>query len=178
MTVAALSALALLVPVGTAAADPAGPVRKAGTGFTFALVTPNTAAAPAAGMMAAPGDRIRVTGGGWFDPTTTTVHGGGTFTHYTADGTVACQGTWEATDLTGWTDFGTAGHHRRGGVVSLLVTHRCTTMDMVHTGIPMTVTSAVNAPAGEVTGVTMGDFAVPTGGRVRIIGRGHSTPRS
>jgi hypothetical protein len=53
-------------------------------------------------------------------------------------------------------------------VLSLKVTHYCKTMGMVMGGIPMTVTSTVNAPAGSsyVEGTTVCDFTVPTGGRV------------
>jgi hypothetical protein len=191
MAAAALTASALLAPAGSAVAEPAvaepavagpavagpaGPARQTDTSFSFALVTPNTALAPTAGTMAGAGDRIRVTGGGWFDPRTGTVYAGGTFTHLKADGTVHCRGVWKATALTGWTDFGTVRGHRHGGVASLVVTHECVTMGMVHTGIPMTVTSDLNAPAGSsyTTGVTVGDFTVAIGGRVWI--SGHHDP--
>jgi hypothetical protein len=166
-----------MVPAGAATADTARPARNTDTSYSFALVTPNTAVAPIAGMMASPGDSIRVTGAGWFDPKTKTVHAGGAFIHDNADGTVHCRGTWKATALTGWTDFGARGGYRHGGVISLLVTHYCPAMGEVHTGIPMTVTSALNAPPGSTytTGVTVGDFTVPTGGKVRITG--HQGPR-
>lgn len=166
----AVAALALMMPAGAATADTAGPARATDTSFSFALVTPNTAVAPSAGMMASPGDSIRVNGAGQFDPKAKTVHAGGTFIHYKADGSVHCRGTWKATAVTGWTDFGARSGHRHGGVVSLLVTHYCAAMGEVHTDIPMTVTSALNAPPGSTytTGVTVGDFTVPTGGKVRI----------
>lgn len=176
LAVVAATTLALLAPGAVATADPRGSATKAepgtatGTGFAFVLVTPNTAVAPRAAGMASAGDSITVTGGGWFDPAARAVHGGGTFTHARADGTVRCRGIWKATALIGWTDFGAARGHRHGGVVSLLVTHYCPTMGMVHTGIPMTVTSALRAPSGSpyVTGVTVAAFTVPTRGKVRI----------
>ena len=68
--------------------------------------------------------------------------------HHNADGTVHCRGCWKATAVIGWTDFGGghARHGRHGGALSLMVTHYCTTMGKVQTGIPMTVTSTLNAP--------------------------------
>ena len=165
----ALMILALLLPASTADATTAGATKK-DTAFAFALVTPNTAVAPDAGTMAAPGDWIQVSGGGTFDPTTATVHAAGTFVHHSADGGVRCRGTWTATALTGWTDFGAARTSRHGGIVSLLVTHYCASMAEVHTGIPMTVTSTRDAPPGShyVQGVTVGEFTHPTGGTVAI----------
>ncbi len=84
---------------------------------SFWLAPPNTAVAPARGMMAAPGDWIKVTGGG-----TVTVGGAaraqGRFVHYNADGTVHCRGWWKATAVTGWTGFGGGRHGRHGGVLS------------------------------------------------------------
>lgn len=54
------------------------------------------------------------------------------------------------------------------GALSLVVTHVCPSMRMTMTGIPMTATSAVNAPPGHVEGVTVGDLTQPTGGSVII----------
>lgn len=163
-----LMVLALLAPAGAAAAATTG--RAGDTSFVFALITPNTAVAPGAGMMAMPGDWIQVTGGGTFNPDTGSVHAGGGFVHHNADGTVHCTGTWKATALTGWTDFGAGRNRLHGGTVSLLVTHYCATMSEVHTGIAMTVTSTRNAPAGSgyLDGVTVGEFTRPTGGAVAI----------
>jgi hypothetical protein len=53
-----------------------------------------------------------------------------------------------------------------GGVLSITVTHYCTIMGMTMTGIPVTVTSTVNAPPGYVQGITVCDFTQPTGGTV------------
>lgn len=171
----ALMVLALLLPVSAAAAT-AGATTK-DTGFSFALVTPNTAVAPSGGMMAAPGDWIEVTGGGAFAPRSSTVHAGGAFVHHNGDGSVHCRGVWVATALTGWTDFGPAGGGRHGGIVAMLVTHYCSTMGEVHAGIPMTVTSTRNAPPGGayVEGVTVGEFTQPAGGAVVISARTSNT---
>ncbi|HEU5155727.1 MAG TPA: hypothetical protein VFU43_01940 [Streptosporangiaceae bacterium] len=114
-----------------------------------------------------------MSGGGRFDPATGSVRAGGEFTHYAADGSVHCGGTWQATELTGWTDFGGRRRGRHGGVISLRVTHHCSTMGEVHTDIPMTVTSTLNAPSGSgyVAGTTVADFTQPTGGKVTITTR-------
>ena len=120
--------------------------------------------------MASPGDWIAVTGHGSFSPASGAVHATGAFVHHNADGTVHCRGTWTATALTGWTDFSGDREGRHGGIISMLVTHRCPTMGEVHTGIPMTLTSMRNAPPGTVEGVAVGEFTVPTGGRVLIRG--------
>ena len=55
-----------------------------------------------------------------------------------------------------------------GGVLSIVVTHDCKTMGMTMPGIPMSVTSTVNAPAGYVQGTTVADFTQPLGGIVAI----------
>jgi hypothetical protein len=111
-----------------------------------------------------------VRGSGTFDPTARTVKASGSFVHYNSSGSVVCQGTWKATAFTSFTDFGTNANGEEGGVLSLVVTHYCKTMGMSMTGIPMTVTSTVNAPAGSsyVEGTTVCDFTVPTGGTVVI----------
>ncbi|HEX6471498.1 MAG TPA: hypothetical protein VF069_20520 [Streptosporangiaceae bacterium] len=165
----AMTALFALAAPATAAtpAAPATPATATGHGavVSFRLAPPNTAVSPDGGTMAAPGDWIKVGGGGSFEPATGSVRAGGTFTHYSADGTVHCAGTWRATQVTGWTDFG-----RGGGSAALRVTHYCSTMGEVHTDIPMTVTSTRNAPPGSsyVAGTTVGEFTVPTGGKVTI----------
>jgi hypothetical protein len=166
---ATLMAMALLASASAAAAATTSATTDSTT-VSFALVTPNTAVAPSGGLMAAPGDWIQVTGGGTFTPTTATVRAAGTFVHHNADGSVHCRGTWTATALTGWTDFGATGNGRHGGIVSMLVTHHCSTMGEVHTDIPMTVTSTRNAPPGSdyVEGVTVGEFTRPTAGTVVI----------
>jgi len=70
----------------------------------------------------------------------------------------------------GFTGFGTNDQGEEGGVLSIVVTHYCTTMGMTMTGIPMTVTSTVDAPAGStyVEGTTVADFTQPAGGGVEI----------
>lgn len=134
--------------------------------YSFSLASGNTATAPAAGMMASAGDWIRVKGSGTFDPVAGTVKASGKFVHYTAAGAVHCEGTWKATSFSSFLDFGVNSDGQEGGVLSLVVSHYCTTMGMTMTGIPMTVTSTVRAPAGYVAGITMGDFTQPTGGTV------------
>lgn len=159
----AVGAFALVVGSPAFAATPT-----THTVYSFDLGSGDTATAPVAGMMAAPGDWIRVKGSGTFDPVAHTVKASGKFVHYAADGSVHCQGTWKATDFTNFVDFGVNSDGQEGGVLSLVVSHYCTTMGMTMTGIPMTVTSTVKLPAGyaAVAGITVGDFTVPTGGSV------------
>jgi hypothetical protein len=161
--VVALGALALVAVSPALAAKPATHHE-----YTFDLSSGATATAPAGGMMAGPGDWVRVKGSGRFDTIARTVEAGGAFIHYAADGTVHCQGTWQTTDLTSFVDFGANTDGKQGGVLSLVVSHFCKTMGMTMTGLPMTVTSTVNAPAGYVAGITLGAFTVPTGGKVVI----------
>ena len=135
--------------------------------YAFELNPANTATSPSGGGMAAPGDWIKVSGSGTFTPATGAIKGSGKFTHYNADGTVHCQGTWKATGLVGFTDFGTDTNGDEGGVISMTTTHACKAMGTM-TGVPMTVTSAINAPSGTVEGTTVGPFTQPTGGGVLI----------
>src|SRR5512135_327678 len=169
----ALVTVVLVVP--TAPVTATAPAKARASVVSFRLAPPNTAVAPTRGKMATAGDSIRVTGGG-----TVTVGGPvdakGGFVHYNADGTVHCKGWWKATGVTGWTDFGGSQnrrHGRHGGVLSLIVTHYCTTMREVHTGSPMTGTSTLNAPPGSayIEGTTVAGFTVPTGGGVSIWAR-------
>jgi hypothetical protein len=148
------------------------PARASGTTsdmvYSFDLTRGDTASSPTGGGMASPGDWIRVKGSGTFDTKAQTVKASGSFVHYNSTGTVVCQGTWKATAFTSFTDFGTNADGEEGGVLSLVVTHYCKTMGMTMTGIPMTVTSTVKAPAGSsyVEGTTVCDFTNPTGGTV------------
>lgn len=169
-----LMLMALLIP-STAASAAATAAAGPGTVLSFALTTPNIAVAPSGAMMAMPGDWIKVTGGGTFAPTTGKIDAGGAFVHYNADGAVHCRGTWAASRLTGWTDFGTAANGEHGGVVSMLVTHNCTTMGMTHTDIPMTVTSTRVTPSGStyIEGTTVAEFTQPTSGTVVIRASAH-----
>jgi hypothetical protein len=120
--------------------------------------------------MGAPGDWISVKGSGTFGPAEHTVAATGSFVHYGPSGTVVCQGTWKAAGFSSFTGFGADGQGEEGGVLSIVVTHYCTTMGMTMTNIPMTVTSTVDAPVGGtyVEGTTVGDFTQPTGGGVKI----------
>ena len=144
------------------------PAAAATSTYSFDLARGDTALSPNGGTMASPGDQISVTGSGTFDPAAKTVQAKGSFVHYNSSGAVMCQGTWKATAFTSFTDFGTNDQGQDGGVLSIVVTHYCKTMGMTMTGIPMTVTSTVNAPAGDTEGSTVGDFTQPTGGRVVI----------
>lgn len=136
--------------------------------YSFDLGKGDTAVSPSGGMMASPGDWIIVKGSGTFDPAAKTVQAKGSFVHYDSTGAVACQGTWKATGFTSFEDFGANDQGEEGGVLSMVVTHYCSTMGMVMTGIPMTVTSTLNAPAGYVEGITVCDFTQPAGGTVVI----------
>lgn len=138
------------------------------TVYSFDLAPANTALSPSGGGMASPGDSISVKGSGTFDPAASTVQAKGTFVHDSSNGTVVCQGTWTATGFTSFTDFGADNQGQDGGVLSIVVTHYCKTMGMTMTGIPMTVTSTVNAPAGYIEGTTVAAFTQPTGGTVVI----------
>jgi hypothetical protein len=154
--------LALLC--ATAIAVLAAPAQAASASSTYAFaVAAATATSPAGGMMGSAGDSISVTGAGTFNTVRRTVAAGGVFVHRDAAGAIVCKGLWWAT---GFTSFARVG--RTGGTLSIVVTHRCTTMDMTMTGIPMTVTAPVGAPAGSVPGVTVADFTQPSGGGVAI----------
>jgi hypothetical protein len=152
---------------GLLASGLAAPVRASNSVYSFDLIK-TTALSPSGGMMSSPGDWISVSGSGTFDPSARTIQAGGAFTHYAANGTVICRGQWQATSFTSFVDFGTNSDGQEGGVLSLVVTHYCRTMRMTMTGIPMTVTSTANAPAGSgyVPGITVCDFTKPTGGKV------------
>jgi hypothetical protein len=163
LTCTVAAAAVSLAPAATASAD--GTAARAT--YSFAVLA-NTAVSPGAGMMGSPGDRISVTGAGTFDAARRTVHAAGVFAHYTASGALHCQGTWWATDFAGFVGFGPNRSGRVGGVLSIVVTHECATMGMTMTGIPMTVTSTVNAPAGYLQGTTVGEFTQPLGGAVAI----------
>jgi hypothetical protein len=163
MAVGAVAASAILIFAGA----PARAATASNT-YSFDLATANTALSPAGGMMASPGDTISVTGPGTFNPAARTIRAKGSFVHYSSAGSVVCQGTWKATAFTSFTDFGANDQGEEGGVLSLVVTHYCATMGMTMTGIPMTVTSTVNAPPGYTQGTTVCDFTQPTGGTAVI----------
>jgi hypothetical protein len=135
--------------------------------YRFAVVA-NTAVSPSGGMMGAAGDWISVTGAGSFNVTARTVTAGGVFTHHGANGAVVCRGAWWGTGFRSFLNFGTDPRGRVGGVLSIVVSHYCVTMGMTMTDIPMTVTSTVNAPAGQVEGTTVADFTQPMRGSVTV----------
>ena len=140
------------------------PAAAGSTTYTFTLVGPNIAVAPS-GQHA--GDTIRVTGSGTFDPAAGTVEVAGSFTHFNADGTVHQRGTWQATSLTSFGGFGGPSPGRQGGVLWLVVTH-FHHGEAPHPGIPMSVTSTINAPPGLIEGTTVGEFTVKTAGKARF----------
>lgn len=154
-----LLGLAIAIPVVGAATPAAG----IGTEYSFRLKGANTAVAPVDGEHCKAGDWIALTGSGEFDPVAGTIEAEGTFKHYNADGTLHERGTWEATAFVSFVDFGGPKASRHGGRLELVVTHLHEGMEP-HTGLSMTVTSSIAAPAGTVWGVTVGPFTVPTGG--------------
>jgi hypothetical protein len=166
--------LAGAMTAGALSLFPAAPALAAGTAsgsvYSFALAPANTAVSPSGGTMGAPGDWISVKGSGTFDPAADTVAAKGSFVHYSSTGAVVCKGTWTATGFSSFVDFGSNGQGDEGGVLSIVVTHYCTTMGMTMINIPMTVTSTVDAPVGStyVEGTTVADFTQPTGGGVEI----------
>jgi len=155
MTILAAALLALAL---------AAPAAAGSTTYTFNLVGPNTALAPS-GPHA--GDTIRVTGSGSFDPAARTIMGSGSFTHFNADGTVHQRGTWRGTGFTSFTGFGGPSPGQQGGVLWMVVTH-FPNGEAPHPGIPMSVTSTVNAPPGLIQGTTVCEFTVKTGGKARF----------
>jgi hypothetical protein len=146
------------------------PASASGTVYSFRLVQPNTALATVFDEHHHPGDWIRVTGSGTFDPAANRVQAEGSFTHYNADGSVHLRGTWVATGITSFTAYQGPKPVQLGGVLWLTVAHFLqdgTPCDCMGTGgVPMSVTSAAWAPPGTVTGTTMGPFQQPTGGSV------------
>lgn len=161
------SVVALAVSLGPGVAAQAADATSASV-YAFDLGKGDTAVSPSGGAMASPGDWITVKGSGTFDPAHQTVAAKGTFVHYAATGTVMCKGSWKATSFTSFQDFGRNYWGEEGGALSIVVTHYCSAMGMTMTDIPMTVTSTVNAPAGYVEGVTVGDFTESTSGSVTI----------
>jgi hypothetical protein len=138
----------------------------------FRLVSPNTALATVFDEHHQPGDWIRVTGSGSFDPYAGWIEASGSFVHYNADGTVHMRGKWLAAGFTAFTPFPGPKTGKLGGILQLTVAlfHQDgTPCDcMGEGGVAMTVTSTAFAPAGTSaeTGTTMGPFQDPTGGGV------------
>jgi len=138
---------------------------RAGTDYSFNLVTPNTATSPDGFPFA--GDTIRLRGGGSFDPVAGTVDASGAFTHILASGTVFAHGTWVATSFVSFTAFGGPNGGLQGGVLTITVNviHKG---NVVFTGLTMVVTCTINAPPGYEEGTTLGPFIIPTGGETLI----------
>ena len=130
------------------------------TNWTFNLIGPNTAEAQSGPFT---GDTIRVTGSGAFG--TGSIEGNGSFTHIKPDGTVFARGSWQATSFSSFTPFGGPSAGVQGGQLRLTVTLLPDGGSPV-SGVPMSVTCLVNAPAGftEDEGTTVGAFTEKTGG--------------
>ena len=110
---AALSlALMTMLAAGVATASASSTTR------SFALAGPNISVATGSDMMTSPGDTIRVTGSGTFDPSAGTVKAKGKFTHLTPGGAIHCKGTWSATSVTDFVSFGANEDGEEGGVLS------------------------------------------------------------
>ncbi len=73
------------------------------------------------------------------------------------------RGTWVATAFKGFTAFGGPNNGIQGGVLNITVTLFPGGGAPV-TGVPMSVTCAVNAPPGTEEGTTVDGFTEKTGG--------------
>jgi hypothetical protein len=158
LVVSALTGLLLITAAPGASAD--------GTTYAFRMMTPNVAAATVFDAHHQPGDTIRLTGSGTFDPVAETVTGGGSFVHLGADGTVHMRGTWIATGFVSFSPFGGPRKGTQGGVLQLTTSHLDENGVSCGEGVPMTMTSPVNASAGTIGGTTTGHFDEIVSGRV------------
>ncbi len=146
--------LALLLPSRLAS-----PVAASDPTYSFTLTGPNTAEASS-------GDTIRVTGSGTFNTGDAgSVVASGSFTHFLANGSVFARGTWQATAFNSFRAFGGPNPGTQGGVLEITVTLFPNGGARV-TGVPMSVTCRVHAPAGftEDEGTTVAEFTEKTGG--------------
>lgn len=128
------------------------PLAAANVSFSFNLIGPNI-------TRASDGATLTTTGSGSFDPGTATIVASGSFTHVLANGSLFAKGTWKATDFVHFRSFGGPNPGTQGGVLELVVTLLPDGGAAV-TGVPMSVTCRVNAPAGftEEEGITLGFF--------------------
>jgi hypothetical protein len=156
-----VSALTGLVLIATA------PVAMAAEAtYAFRMMGPNIAVTTASDGHHHPGDTIRLTGSGSFDPAARTVVGGGSFTHVGADGSVHMRGTWTAIGFVSFSPFGGPRNGAQGGVVQLVTTHFAENGVSCGEGIPMTMISPINGPVGTIGGTTTGPFGSIVEGRV------------
>ncbi len=130
----------------------APPVAASATAYSFNLIRPNTAENSL-------GRTIRVTGSGNFDSGASSVVASGSFTTFFANGARIHSGTWQATAFTSFHPFGGPNPGTQGGFLKITVTLFPDGAVPI-TGLPMTVTCRVNAPAGftEEEGTTVADF--------------------
>lgn len=167
MKKAATSLVVLLVAALSLIGGPAS--AKTGTSYAFRLVGPAVTLATEFDEHHLPGDTIRLTGTGTFDSATGAVTGEGSFAHLNADGTLHMSGEWFATGFVSFTSFGGPKPSRQGGVLQLTVMHVGEDGEPCEdggAGMPMTLTSVINAPEGTVGGVTTGPFGQPLSGTV------------
>ncbi len=136
----------------------APPVAASPTAYSFNLIVPNTAVNQF-------GRTIRVTGSGTFDTGANSVVASGSFTTFLANGARFRMGTWQATAFTSFDPFGGPNPGTQGGLLKITITLFPEGIAPI-TGLPMTVTCRVNAPAGFTgdEGTTVGDFTEKTGG--------------
>jgi hypothetical protein len=131
------------------------------TAFTFNLVGPNTAVGTSAPFV---GDPITIRGAGAFDTAAGTITASGAFTHVSVAGVVipagvVTPGVWKATRFVSFQSFGGPNPGLQGGVLQF----EATLFEFgiaVATGVPMSVTCLINAPAGFTgeEGTTLGVF--------------------
>jgi hypothetical protein len=156
----------LALAVITAAVVVSGSARPASatspsTAFTFNLVGPNTAIGTSAPFV---GDPITIRGAGAFDTAAGTITASGAFTHVSVAGVVipagvVTPGVWKATRFVSFQSFGGSNPGLQGGVLRF----EATLFEFgiaVATGVPMSVTCLINAPAGFTgeEGTTLGVF--------------------
>ncbi len=149
---------AMLVVVVLLPLHLAPPIAASDPTFSFNLIGPNTAE----NFL---GRTIRVTGSGDFDTGAKSVVASGSFTTFLANGSRFRSGTWQATAFNSFRAFGGPRPGTQGGVLKITITLFPEGAAPI-TGLPMSVTCRVNAPAGftEEEGTTVGDFTEKTGG--------------
>ncbi len=134
------------------------------TSFSFNLLGPNTAKAPADAPMFA-GFTLKVTGSGSFDTAAPTITGGGSWWVIDPNGMVVDRGTWVATTYVSFDSYGGPSSGLQGGLLRLLVTATSSVTGQVFGPLPSTISCVVNAPPGAPPeGITSGVFSQSTGG--------------
>lgn len=130
-----------------------------GTSYSFNILGPNTAMAPAKAPMFA-GDTLNVTGSGAFDTSTGAISGSGSYQIVNAKGVVVDKGTWVTTTFVGFASYGGPSPGFQGGKLKLTVTTTSSVTGATTANIPSTVTCLVGSPPkGAVEGITSGVFS-------------------